>query len=159
MKLEETIITKPEYVREVHSLEIPCDVIYDKNEPNEITISTNLGKMGLVSQGNSIEDAKVKIKDAFDASISFYERQSELLRKRAIWISNFRKDEGGFHFWFTIIGLGLTINYFSKREIPIVDKNNKPIKFIGINRAGGLVIKNLLVFKMNAWKKNNKQKK
>lgn len=159
MKLEDTIITKPEYVREVHSFEIPCDIIYDKNEPNEITVSANLGRMGLVSQAKSIEDAKVKIKNAFDASISFYERESELLRKRAIWMSNFRKDEGGFHFWFRIIGLGLTINYFSKREIPMVDKNNKPIKFIGINRAGGLVIKNLLIFKMNEWKRKNKVEK
>lgn len=159
MKYEETIVNEPEYVKEIHSLEIPCNVIYDKNSPEHVTISTTVGKMRMVSQGKSIEDAKANIKKSFDASMGFYERQFSLLNKRAIWLSNYSKHGKGFSLWFKILGLGLTINYMPNRNTPFLSKNRNPIKFIGINNAGGLVIKNLLIFATNAWRTKDKEQK
>ncbi len=155
MKHEDTIVNKPDYVYEKGVIEIPYVITYDKNNPTWVTGSGNLGKkMGLVSQAKTKEDLKNKMQDAFNASIAMCEKKSLKLSQRAIWLSNFDNRGNGFGFWFSIIGLGLNIVYNSNRKWPLLNKNKKPIKFIGINKAGGLVIKNLIIFPINNWRKN-----
>lgn len=157
MKYEDTIVDKPDYVYEKGVIEIPYVITYDKNNPNSFTGSGKLGKnMGLASHGKSIEELKKRMNDAFNASIEMYEIQTKRLNRRALWLGNFKKHEKGFAFWFSSLGLGLNLVYLPDRKFPVVDKNKKPIKFIGISRAGGLVIKHLIVFGINNWKSKNK---
>ena len=154
MKDEETIVNKPDYAVEKGVIEIPYEIIYDKNDPTSFTGSGMLGKrVGLITQGKTKEDLKDKMQDAFNASISMYERESSLLMKRAIWRSNFDNRGNGFAFWFSIIGLGLNFVYNSDRKWPLLNRDKKPIKFIGISSAGGLVINNLIIFPINNWRK------
>lgn len=160
MKYEETIVNKPEYAVERGVIEIPYEIIYDKNDPKYFTGSGKLGKkMGLVSQGKTKEELKENMMYAFNSSISLYERQLDLLNKRAIWQSYYNKVGTGFSYWFRIIGLGMSISYSPDRTIPFRDKNKKPIKYFGINQSGGLVIGNILMFFNNAWKRKKDEPK
>jgi hypothetical protein len=153
MKHEETIVNIPDYVIEKGVIEIPYEIIYDKNNPTSFTGSGMLGKrVGLISQGNSKEDLHKNMLDSFNSSISMYEQESNLLYKRAIWQSNYHKFGNGFSFWFRIIGLGMSITYSPDKTVLPRDKNNKPIKYLGINKAGGLVIGNVIMFFHNAWR-------
>jgi hypothetical protein len=154
MKYKDTIVNKPDYAIEKGVIEIPYEIICDKNDPTSFTGSGKLGKkMSLISQAETKEDLKDKMQDAFNASISMYETESSLLMKRAIWLSNFSNRGNGFAFWFSIIGLGLNLVYNSDRKWPLLNRDKKPIKFIGISSAGGLVIKNLIIFPINNWRK------
>lgn len=153
MEKEETIKNESDMVIEKGVIEIPYEIIYNKNNPNSFTGSGKLGKnMGLISHGKSKEELQKRMNDAFNASIEMYQIQTKRLNRRALWLGNFKKHEKGFSFWFCSLGLGLNLVYLPDRKVPVVDKNKKPIKFIGISKAGGLVIKHLIIFGINNWK-------
>jgi hypothetical protein len=153
MEIEDIIARNTNYVYEKGNIEIPYGIVYDKNDPNKLSGFCKINdKNSIASQATSKEELQEKMKDALERNFKFYQKQSLKLNQRAIWLSNFNKHDGGFAFWFSIVGLGLNIVYSSKRAFPPRDKNNKPIKYLGINKAGGLVIKNLIIFANNSWR-------
>ncbi len=82
---------------------------------NETKIFIASGKFNddcsFVMHASSLTELKEKVRNAYELNGKIAVKEHKLLNQRAIWLSNFRKTENGFSFWFSIIGIGLNIVY------------------------------------------------
>jgi predicted RNase H-like HicB family nuclease len=106
-------------------------------EPKELS--------GCICQGNSEEELEKKLSDAIRFTLMFYQKESQDLGRLAI----FRGNKGYTQVWFTIVGLGLTLNWTDGKYVTM----RNGWKNFGITTQGGLRLGKLLIFTQNHWKK------
>ncbi len=78
-------------------------------------------KSSFVCEAPTLDELKDKVHDAFKNKV---DRNTELLFKRAIWLSSYQNNKFTFFFSFTIVGIGL---FFNK------DKTTNKIRIKPIN--------------------------
>jgi|SRR5688572_25809103 len=95
---------------------------------------------GCLAQADTEEQLKKELHISLQCMLEFYHQDSARGRKLSILRYNATKGQ----FWFTIVGLGLTINWLRRYK-------DDPI--IGITKPGGFRIGKLLIFLHNHWRK------
>lgn len=140
-------IDKYQFNKSYKEIKLPYTVVEDNSlgrlvyvgyfeAPEEIT--------GLINQADSLEELDKNMMDSFKFLLKYYEEESRILNKRAI----FRSNRSGGHFWFRIIGIGATVNWTDGKYIKI----KRGWKWFGITSVEGLRIGKLLIFFQNEWK-------
>jgi hypothetical protein len=97
----------------------------------------------VIDQALSEEELKSRMVHTLRIILKFHQEENARLRKLAIFNGNAGRSQA----WFTIMGIGLTINWM---------KRLKGESFICITKPGGLRIGKLLIFFQNHWKKHKK---
>lgn len=98
---------------------------------------------GIICQGKTEEDLEKKLIISLKCMLGHLHNESIRYAQRAIFIGNYSRRPGsGFHMWFSIIGLGLVINWFPRIKI------EKKLSY----KSNGFRTGKLCIFFHNAWK-------
>lgn len=109
------------------------------------------GLTGCIVQGDSEEEVKRRLVVSCKALIDFYRSRNNRLEKVAIWNSNSSENQ----FWFRMLGIGLTINYFKNPLLKHLMKYGW--EGFGITKQNGLSLWKFLIFPQNCWKNSKKK--
>lgn len=104
---------------------------------------------GIVTQGKTEQEAKERLYAGLKSWMSMSKRDHRMLNQRAAFISYRSKN----HFWFRIIGLGLTLNWLKGESVERIRKSRRAIRPKNSIRIG-----RLLIFFTNAWNWNKQIK-
>lgn len=129
------------------NIEIPVEVLEADGE--YLITSGNSEFHFWFGSGKTLEEAKAQWIKGLKCILEFERIQNIKLSKRAIWQSNGHWIKGeGFHWWFGILGFGLTINRFSNK---FVDKQLQYVKEKRYKRKGFWIGRFQFFFR-NEWK-------
>jgi hypothetical protein len=92
----------------------------------------------------NIEEVKKELFTSLEIILNYYHLEDRKLRKLAIFNGNYTKNQ----VWFTIIGIGLTLNWTNSKYTKI----KKGWKYLGITSVNGIKIGKLLIFFQNQWR-------